>query len=284
MDLNQVMYSSLLVSIGKHTNIEIETPLLRHMVVNVIRANNMKFRSDYGELVLAVDSKNYWRKSYFPHYKASRKKYREKSELNWTAIFASMESIKADLRDHFPYKYVCVDRAEADDVIGTLCHKYGNYKLAGKPVNPILILSGDKDFKQLQDYTNVKQYDPVHKKWVKEDDPAGFLHEHILRGDLGDGIPNVASADNVFVVGERQKKMTQKLIDSLKSIEGKFDHPLQRNYQRNKTLIDLSKVPQDLQDQILEQFDKPVGHDRSHLMTYFIKNGMKKHLESLSDF
>jgi hypothetical protein len=36
-----------------------------------------------------------------------------------------MNAIKADLKEVFPYKYIDVDGAEADDVIGTICHTHG---------------------------------------------------------------------------------------------------------------------------------------------------------------
>jgi len=76
LDLNQVMISNLMVSLGGH-KIVMDENMLRHMILNTIRSNLVKFRSEYGDdLVIACDDKNYWRKSFFPYYKANRKKNR----------------------------------------------------------------------------------------------------------------------------------------------------------------------------------------------------------------
>lgn len=274
VDFNQIMYSQLLGSLGKHTNTEIELPLLRHMVFNVLRSNNVKFRDKYGRMVIISDSRKYWRKEYFPYYKASRKKARENSEIDWPALYKCMDAIKKDIQEWSPYKYICVEGAEADDVIATL---------AGMALTPTLILSGDKDFVQLHNDL-VKQYDPVHKKYMVSKDPKQTLHEHILKGDLGDGIPNIASPDNCFVLGQRQKKVTKKLMAQLDNIANDPANSYYRNYVRNKTLIDLSMIPADLKEKIREEYLKQVEHDRSKLMTYFMHNRMKQHLENISDF
>ena len=126
LDISQVMISNLMQNIGNHTNIEIDTGLLRHMVLNSIRAYNLKFRNEYGELIIACDGGRSWRKDVFPYYKANRKKSRDESELNWSEIFEALNAIRDELRDNFPYRVIHVNNAEADDVIGALCNEYGN--------------------------------------------------------------------------------------------------------------------------------------------------------------
>lgn len=284
-DFNQIMYSTLLSSLGKHTNTKLELPLLRHMVVNVLRANNAKFRNQYGEMILITDSRRYWRKEYFPYYKASRKKNREKSDIDWQTLYKCMDTIKTELQAWFPYKYICVEGTEADDVIATLVNIH--FEKAGMlrtVPDPVLILSGDKDFQQLQTHKEVKQFDPVHKKWIKATDPQATLHEHILKGDMGDGIPNVASPDNCFVLGQRQKKMTSKLMQSLKNIHNEPENSYYRNYMRNKTLIDLSMIPSELKEKIRQEYLAKTANDRAKLMTYFMHNRMKQQMENISDF
>ena len=64
-----------------------------------------------------------------------------------------------------------------------------------------MILSGDKDFIQLHKYKNVTQYSPITKKFVNGIDPDEYLYEHILKGDVSDGVPNVLSVDNTFTDG-----------------------------------------------------------------------------------
>ncbi len=158
VDLNQVMISNFMAQIGNHHNIKIEEDLLRHMILNSLRSYNAKFRNQYGEMVIACDDTRSWRKNLFPYYKANRKRDREKSELDWNAVFEILNRVRSELKEFFPYRVIQVETAEADDIIGTLCHQFGNTS------EKILIISGDKDFRQLQTYMNVRQDDPVRKK------------------------------------------------------------------------------------------------------------------------
>jgi hypothetical protein len=275
VDFNQVMISSLMAQLGNHTNIPIEEGLFRHMVLNSIRSYKQKFSQEYGEIVIACDDKNYWRKQLFPYYKANRKKHRDSSELDWTTIFNCFNKIKQELKDNFPYRVIQVETAEADDIIATL---------AGYDQQDTLILSGDKDFIQLHNDT-IKQYDPVKKKFIKHDNPVGYLYEHILKGDAGDGIPNILSDDDVFVVeGKRQKPLTQKRIDEITKTTIDSSHPLWRNWIRNSNLINLGSVPLIIKDQILNKYDEEAGKGRSKLFNYFIEQNLKHMMENIGDF
>jgi len=283
VDLSQVMLSNLMMQIGNHTNAKIEENMVRHMVLNSLRSYKQKFSEEYGEIVIACDNTNYWRKQLFPYYKANRKKNQEKSELDWKAIFECLNKIRAELKEYFPYRVIDVESAEADDIIATLVR-------TSSLDEAVLILSGDKDFIQLQKYNtinqNVKQYDPIRKKWIKHDNPERYLAEHILKGDSGDGVPNVLSSDNCFVIGERQKPLTQKKIDALieLNLEGKFDHSLARNYMRNKHLIDLSMIPENVKENILESYNSQDNKGREKMFNYFIANKLKNLMESIGEF
>jgi hypothetical protein len=274
------MLSNIMVQLGNHTNVQVEENMVRHMVLNSIRMYKTKFGSEYGEFVIACDNKNYWRKQLFPYYKANRKKSQAASELDWKAIFECLNKIRSELKEHFPYRIIDVESTEADDIIGTLCIEFGNTN------EKILILSGDKDFQQLQRYINIRQYNPVLKKFITCNDPDKFLAEHILKGDAGDGIPNIFSDDNCFVLGSRQKPMTQKKMDDLidLGLDGKLDHPNFRNYVRNKQLIDLTQVPEGIKLQILESYDEQANKKSSNLLNYFIANRLKNLTESIQDF
>jgi len=278
VDLNQVMLSNLLMQLGNHTNAQLEENMVRHMILNSLRSYKTKFADEYGEMVIACDNTNYWRKQKFPYYKANRKKAQEKSEMDWKSIFECMNKIRSELKEYFPYRVIDIEAAEADDIISTLVRIHSFEK--------ILILSGDKDFIQLHTYGNVKQYDPTRKKWINHENPERYLAEHILKGDSGDGVPNVLSSDNCFVIGERQKPLTQKKIDALLEIglEGKFDHPLARNFMRNKELIDLRNVPQEIGAKVVESYDRQEGKGREKLMNYFIANKLKNLMESIGEF
>lgn len=280
VDLSQVMISNLMMQIGNHRNAQVDENMIRHMVLNSLRFNRVKFHDEYGELVICADDKNYWRRNFFPYYKAARKKARENDELDWNSIFTSLNKIRDELKTFFPYKAIQIETAEADDIIGTLVHKYGTPLNSGEP---ILILSGDKDYIQLHKYANVKQYDPTRKRWISHADPEQYLFEHIIKGDSGDGVPNVLSPDNCFVVGERQRPVTKKRIEEFQNINN-TNEVVKRNFHRNKALIDLSEVPQDIKDKILEEFDLQSNKDRSHLFNYFVKNKLRNLMEHLSEF
>lgn len=274
------MLSNIMVQLGNHTNTKIEESICRHMVLNSIRMYKTKFGPEYGELIIACDNKNYWRRQVFPYYKANRKKSQAESELDWKAIFECLNKIRSELKEHFPYRIIDVDSAEADDVIGTLCQEFGNTN------QKILILSGDKDFQQLQRFINVTQYNPVMKKFVICNNPDMFLKEHILKGDTGDGIPNVLSDDNCFVVGSRQKPLTSKKMSALidLDLDNKHDHTVFRNYMRNKQLIDLTEIPENIKIQILESYDNQANKKSPNLLNYFIANRLRNLTESIGDF
>jgi len=239
VDLNQVMISNLMAQIGNHTDAKLDESMLRHMILNTLRYNRQKFHNEFGELVICADDRNYWRRQLFPYYKAARKKSREDSEMDWSSIFNSLNKIREELKEFFPYKVIQVETAEADDIIGAIVHLEGRDLNIGEP---ILILSGDKDYVQLHKYANVKQYDPTRKRWIRHADPEEFLYEHIVRGDASDGVPNVLSADNCFVVNTRQKPITKKRLAEWKSTENR-NEDVQRNFKRNEMLVDLSMIP-----------------------------------------
>lgn len=280
VDYNQVVLASLFASIGNHTNVDIDENLIRHMFLNSIRSNRKKFAKDYGEIVVCCDGKNTWRKEAYPYYKANRKKSRDESEIDWSNLFNIMNTIRDELREYFPYKVIHIDRCEADDIIGTVVHENGTLLNTGG--EKFLVLSGDKDYIQLQKYSNVDQYDPIRKRWIRNDNPEKYLKEHILKGDTGDGIPNILSADNCLAVGERQKPMTQKRIHQFN--QGEFNDETARNYERNKMLIDLSEIPQNYQAQIMESYNQEKGIGREHLFNFFTKMKLRNLITDIQDF
>jgi hypothetical protein len=283
LDLNQVMIANLMVQIqgGK---VDLQEDLVRHMVLNSIRLYRKKFE-EYGELVICADDKNYWRKDVFPYYKAHRKEDREKSDLDWKKIFDILNKVKQEIKEVFPYRVLQVSRAEADDIIGTLTNKYGVY-LNNQSTEKILILSGDKDFGQLQKYMNVEQFSPVTKRWIRINDARRFLREHIMKGDRGDGIPNFLSHDSCIITKERQKPLASSKIDVWVDQEPeKFcTEEMLRNYKRNEQLVDLDFVPDNIRSEIIKQYEEYAIPNRKQLLNYFIKNKLKLLTEHIGDF
>ena len=295
VDYNQVAIATFMGEMGGrgNTDIEIDIPLLRHMILNTIRSYKNKFSDEFGdELIIACDNRRYWRRDVFPQYKAGRKKVRESSDLDWSAIFEALRIIRDEIDDYFPYPVIDVDGAEADDVIGTLAEysqtagEGGGLFDEGSQI-PFLVLSGDHDFNQLQKWSNVKQYAPAQRKWIKIKEPASaVLMEHIITGDKGDGVPNMLSPDNSFVDGIRQKSIRKTLLADWKVTppEKWITADMSHGYNRNQLLVDLSKTPQDIKDEIISSYERQKGGDRSQLMNYFIKNRMKNMLEVIGDF
>lgn len=281
LDLSQVMISNIMTQVGPHTDV-IQPDLVRHMVINTIRSLKTKFSKEYGELVIACDSKKYWRREIFPAYKGNRKAEREKSSVDWVMLFDTLNAIKDELKHNFPYRVLQVEGAEADDVIGTLVMKFGS-ELNND--DKILILSGDKDFVQLQTYGNVVQFDPVRKKNISSTNPEKFLQSLILSGDRGDGVPNVLSPDNCIIEGQRQKPLRETKIDELlRADHTSLPDDIRRNWERNRILIDLKRIPHSLQDQIVTSYEEEANKPRDKIFNYFIKYKMKNLMENIGEF
>lgn len=295
VDFNQVAIATFMGEVGHRggSNIDVDLPLLRHMILNTIRSYKNKFSQEFGEeLIIACDNRRYWRRDVFPQYKAGRKKTRSDSDLDWSAIFDALHTIRAELDEFFPYPVIDVEGAEADDVIGVLAE----YSQTAGEANglfdegsqiPFLVLSGDHDFNQLQKWSNVKQYAPAQKKWIKiKESAAAVLMEHIITGDKGDGVPNMLSGDNCFVEGTRQKSIRKKLLEEWKVTppEQWITSEMSHGYNRNQMLVDLSKTPEDIKIEVINSYERQQGGDRSQLMNYFIKNRMKNMIEVIQDF
>lgn len=283
VDYNQVMLASLFASMGGHGGVEADESMIRHMFLNSLRFNRKKFTEEWGEIVICADSTNVWRRELYPYYKANRRRSREESDIDWSALFNIVHKIRDEVEEFFPYKVINIDRCEADDIIGTVIHEYGTELNTGS--EKFLILSGDKDYIQLHSYANVGQYDPVRKKWIRNDNPDKYLAEHILKGDTGDGVPNILSADNCLAVGERQRPMTSKRIkEFLENGEKGMNEETLSRYHRNRAMIDLKEIPQNYKDQILESYNKEKDFGREHLFNYFVKNKLKHLLTDIQDF
>jgi hypothetical protein len=279
VDLNQVLLSGLMAQISNQKNVKLDESLVRHMILNILRMHIRNFRKDYGDVVLCCDNRKYWRKEYFPFYKAGRKKTREKSDLDWHMIFDMLAKFKSELRENFPYKVIDVEGAEADDIIGTLVPIYASHE-------KILILSSDGDFLQLQTYgTNVKQYNPAQKKFVKSEKPIEELKEKIIRGDKGDGIPNMFSPSDCFVRDLRQKPITKGVLDKyLKEDVANYNETDKSNYVRNATLIDLTFIPKEIKEKIINTYDETKPASRQKLLNYFIANKLKNLMDVIEEF
>jgi hypothetical protein len=259
--------------------------MLRHMILNSIRMYNKKFKQDYGQMILCCDGPNNWRRTYYPQYKANRKKSRDESGFDWQEAFRIMHLVKDEIKENFPYKVLHVDQCEADDIIGTLVEntqEFGQYE-------DVMIVSSDKDFLQLQQYSNVRQWSHMQKKELKDANPKINLIEKILTGDAGDGVPNILSHDDTFVNGERQtplsKKKKETIIEDLADGELLYAASWYRNYQRNETLIDLNKTPSAIKELIISEYNaQDPWENKGRVFPYLINKNMKMLIESVEEF
>ena len=281
--MNQIMISNLMMQLKGDA---LNENLVRHMVLTALRAFERQYSPTYGEVVLAYDSKHYWRKEAFPYYKQNRKKDREASNLDWGAIFEVLNKIRDEIKNFFPYKVVEVYGAEADDVISTLttfqAYKNINLEKEGKETEKVLILSGDKDFIQLQKYPFVKQYNPILKKEIKHDNPRVYALEHIIKGDKSDGIPNFLSDDDTFVANKRQKPISKKNLEkwvTLSPSDFCLSKEALENYERNKNLIDLDCIPEHLAVEIVSYYKALNNSEKKVPLEYFQQHQLTKLME-----
>ena len=284
VDLNQVLLAGLMAQIANaKPKIKLEEDLIRHMVLNIIRTHLKNFRKEYGEVVLCSDNRKYWRKEFFPFYKAHRKKAREKSDLDWHLIFDMLAKFKQELKENFPYKVIDVEGAEADDIIGTLAPRAVMHE-------DVVIISSDGDFLQLQMYNGrskykIKQYNPAQKKFVVSEDPIKELKMKIINGDSGDGIPNILSASDTFVTGQRQKRMTeQKMTKYLNEDFTNYDTVANTGFARNQVLIDLRQIPEDIKTKIINTYDETKPAPKGKILNYFITNKLKNLMDVIEEF
>ena len=283
VDLNQVLIAGMMTQINKSKSKTIEEGLVKHMALNILRNHVKTFKKSYGEVILCCDNRKYWRKEVFPYYKASRKKNREKSSLDWHLIFDILGRFKNDLKENFPYKVIDVEGAEADDIIGTLAPRHVAHE-------DVLILSSDGDFLQLQKYNTgkyqIKQYNPTSKKFIISNNPHKDLKEKIIRGDTGDGIPNVLSASDSFVNSIKQKSITEPKLEYMlnEDWESWDNEYAKTNFDRNRMLIDLSYTPTEIKQKIINTYEDFKPSPKNKLLDYFISNKLMNLMDVIEDF
>ena len=285
IDYTQVVLGSIIVSLNRGE--DLDDKLVRHITLNNLRYYRNRFKEEYGELVICTDNKHYWRRDYFPNYKANRKKDRASSPYDWNEIFSAVNMIRDELDIYFPYKVLHIDGAEADDIIAVV--------LLNRAEDKNIIISSDKDFIQLH-RESISQYSPVTKKVLNGENPQAYLKEHIIKGDRSDGVPNVLSSDDTFISEKRQKPIRKTTIVTLLEAMNEYDPETLyqiakcnkdtwvRNWQRNETLIDLTKIPEEIVENILYEFDGQVEGYRNNLLNYFIDNKLNSLIKEIQEF
>jgi hypothetical protein len=257
--------------------------LIRHMILNTIRMYRSKYRN-YGETVIVADGGGNWRKDVYPEYKGKRSSNRDESKIDWDAIFLNIGIVLKDIKENFPYKVIHQWGCEADDAIAELVHhtqEFGNFE-------DVMIISSDHDFKQLQKYSNVKQFSPLTKKLVKADDPVQFRLEHIVGGCKGDGVPNALSPDNTFVDEMRQVTLSANKKAALLEDPKSLGEEVYRNYLRNKKMISLvedRQCPVSVRNEIISTFmSQDPSDNKKKVLPFLIEKKCRRLLEDVKEF
>lgn len=279
VDFSSVLMANVFGLIKHMKSNEFNEEFFRKLTINSLLNFNKKFKEKYGEIIVACDGKDTWRKQYMPHYK-HRRKFKQNDQLDWKTIRETFDKLIVELATYFPYRVIMINEAEADDVIGTLIHSIQI------PHNNELIISTDKDMVQLLKFDDVKIYNPRTNMTVTYSDPNAFLIEQIIKGDLADDIPNMLSISDCFVHGIRQKTLRKdKLQQYIEDVQtGKhllWNESVLARYKENELMIDLSLVPESIQMSIIDKYNEQAGKTRKVLYQYFMKNQLTEEMTEL---
>jgi hypothetical protein len=301
LDFSQVSLAAIAQERAINRGMTFDKNFAIHIILNSVRANNSSFRNDFGEMLLLCDSGT-WRKDRFPNYKAKRKKIakNDAEEKEWKEILEARHEVQAALANFFPMKTIAVEGSEADDLIGIYVRKIK------KPDERVLIISSDKDYQQLHRFPGVKQWMPTQKEWFMCLAADKQLMELIVRGDPIDGIPNVLSPDDVFVNPDLKqtaitKPLVEAFVDCRNNVEGLFDaiqsgrvlpklrdkisvSTLRRNYDRNRSLIDLDYTPEWIEHKFSEALETATVGTFTSMVGWFNSMKMKRLLDFAHDF
>ena len=276
VDLNNLMFRALFskdVNIRSPYNPNLQ--LWRYLVYDSIYTS-LSMIQNVGEIVLAVDDKTSWRKSYFPRYKESRKEKREKVGINWDSTFTTINAFIADLKHHMPFKVIKARSAEADDVIGVIAMSINN---------PCVVSSNDEDYLQLVS-ESVKVWNPSKREYMVCDNPQEFLDMKCLMGQAKDDIFNVLTPNNwgqtPETLGKRKPglgEVTAKKIlkEGLEPWLSKNN--LEANFKRNKVLIDFQKIPQVIGNRIMDAYKQYNFPPPDNIFGFFKKYQMRGFIE-----
>jgi 5'-3' exonuclease len=247
-----------------------------HLTMSSVNQVQRMFGVDH--VVFCLEGRS-WRKDFYTPYKAHRKldesamteREVEENKMFWETY----EQFTTFLREKTNTSVLRVPNAEADDIIARFVHLH--------PDDEHFIISSDTDFVQLIS-ENVHQYNGVAGQLIKLDgyfndrgkpvkdkktgehklleDPEYLLFKKIIRGDATDNVfsayPGVREKGSKNSVGireafeDREKQgfkwnnmMLQRWVD-----HDDVEHRVRDDYERNRTLIDLTAQPEDIKEAV----------------------------------
>lgn len=228
-----------------------------------------QFKPD--EVIVAMDERHSWRKNFYADYKANRKVARDGSKIDFEKFFPMLDKFLTDLTETLTNcKWIKVNECEGDDIIAIATKVLKDKK--------ITIISTDRDLNQLLKNKNVKQYDPVKRKYTESLNPNVDLEVKIIMGDKGDNIPAIKPRCGIATAATIVSNGTlDELLESSEEIK--------KNYIRNKMLIDLEFIPQNIQNDIADRINSYTLEklNGNKLFNFMIKHRLSSMLDNLQE-
>ena len=204
-----------------------------------------KYNIDPSKIIFAFDCKrdSIWRMAIRSDYKSGRKE--QQSNFKGGTVFRySKNEIIPELCKKYNCNYICVDNAEADDIVG-ITKKYIRSKY---PSDHIYIITSDHDYLQLID-ENTKIYNLKNKCLNDKScgDSQKDLLIKIIQGDASDSIP--ACFDRCgYKTALKLANNNSMLLAKLESNEA-----YKKQFELNTQLIDMNKIPEYIQQSVIDK-------------------------------
>lgn len=251
--------------------------LLRGLMLERLAYFGRKFKQHANKHILAFDSRTgYWRRDIFKPYKLNRKITRDQDEkVDWNTLFTYFNEIVEEWKESLPFYCLQIDKAEADDIFATICFRYARSE------SHIVIISSDEDIVQLQThYSNISQYSLKRRAMITKENTKYDLFDHIVKGDAGDGIPNIRSHENILIEKtEKQKSIFKKELDvwrvNFRYPEKFCDDEMLKRFKINQMIIDFGSIPMEIIDAIDESYIN-YKLPKQKMFDYFIKHRLTK--------
>ena len=291
-------------------DMDVKIGMAFHIMFSSINKSYKDF--DGSHVVFCFEGRS-WRKDFYTPYKANRKAARdalsEREAEEDRAFWEAFDQFKEFVNEKTNCTVLQHGQCEADDFIARWIQNH--------PDDKHVIVSSDSDFYQLLN-NNVTQYNGITKQHITVDgifddngklvkdkktgepknigDPKWLLFEKCMRGDTSDNVfsafPGVRKKGTKNKVGlleafaDRNTKgfdwnnmMLQRWVDH----EGK-EHRVLDDYNRNRTLIDLTQQPDEIKAVLDASIVEQVNKQRiSQVGLNFMRLCGKYDLQRLSD-
>jgi 5'-3' exonuclease len=245
------------------------------------------------KVIIAMDSKMNWRKDVYKEYKAQRKAARDSSKIDFEKFFPILDDFLKDLKETFSNMYFMnLDKCEGDDIIAVTSKHFSEQSI------PSVIVSTDRDMYQLQRYKNIKQFDPMKRKFAISINPITELECKIITGDKGDNIPAIkpkcgpvtAAAlmkkDYILEISELEHKINEGIIlESNLSKEELESREHYKNYLRNRELIDFEYIPNHIKTLILNELNTYTlkRYNSRKMLNLIVKHRLGSFLDNIQE-